>query len=222
MYDLAGLRLTRACYLSQADPVRTRSQAEEAYALSRAVGFKQITAYALSLLGLLDLQRGEETLAQSHLEEALRLQTELWHQYGIAWAMYDLAGLRLAQRDYPKARTAYEEGLQRSMAVGDQMLVASCLEGLAAAVVTQAGEEGAVPIALWAARLSGTPRRLRARAGSGTAPGARADVSYGMGRGTQHDARAGACDTTSRRLAFCTGLASIPDCGFVQTPCPPP
>jgi predicted ATPase/DNA-binding CsgD family transcriptional regulator len=158
---IAQVRLARACYFSQADPVRTRSLAEEALTLSREVGFKLFTAYALSLLGLLALQRGEKTLAQSHLEEALRLQIELWHQHGIAWAMYDLAGLRLAQRDYPKARIVYEEGLQRSMAVGDQMLVASCLEGLAATVVTQAGEEGAVLLVLWATRLMGAAARLR-------------------------------------------------------------
>jgi predicted ATPase/DNA-binding CsgD family transcriptional regulator len=132
---IALVRLARACYLSGADPVRTRSLAEQAFALSREVDFKQMTANALSLLGLLALQRGEETLAHAHLEEELRLQTELWHQYGIAWAMYDLAGLPLAQRNYASARPLYEEGFQRAMAVGDKLLVASCLEGLAAAVV---------------------------------------------------------------------------------------
>jgi ATP/maltotriose-dependent transcriptional regulator MalT len=167
---IALVRLARACYFSRADPARTLSLAEEAFALSRAVGFKLFTAYALSLLGLLALQRGEETLAHSHLEEALRLQTELWHQHGIAWAMYDLAGLRLAQRDYPKARTAYEEGLQRSMAVSDQMLVASCLEGLAAAMVAQGAEEGAVPLALWAARLWGAAAHVREAIGAPMPP----------------------------------------------------
>src|SRR5205807_6494664 len=115
----------------QGEFVHVYALAEEALALAKEIGDKQLIAWTLSLIGLLDLQRGEETLAHSHLAEALRLQTELWHQYGIAWAMYDLAGLRLAQRDYPTARIAYEESLQRSMAVGDQMLVASCLEGLA-------------------------------------------------------------------------------------------
>jgi len=167
---IALVRLARACYFSQADPARTRSLAEEAFALSRAVGFKLFTAYALSLIGLLDLQRGEETLAHAHLEEALRLQTELWHQHGIAWAMYDLAGLHLAQRDYPKARTAYEEGLQRSMVVGDQMLVASCLEGLVAAVVAQGAEERAIPIVLWATRLMGAAARLREAIGAPRPP----------------------------------------------------
>jgi predicted ATPase/DNA-binding CsgD family transcriptional regulator len=134
---IALVCLARACYLSQADPARTLSLAEQAFALSRAVGFKQLSANALGLLGLLALQRGEHTLAHAHLEETLRLQTELWHQYGIAWATYDLAGWHLAQRDYAAARPLYEEGFQRALAVGDQTLVASCLEGVAAAVVGQ-------------------------------------------------------------------------------------
>jgi predicted ATPase/DNA-binding CsgD family transcriptional regulator len=174
----ALVRLARACYLSGADPARTRSLAQEAFALSREVGFKQMTAYALGLLGLLDLQRGEETLAHAHLEEALRLQTELWHQYGIAWAMYDLAGLHLAQRDYASARSVYEEGLQRSMAVGDQILVACCLEGVAAAVVAQAGEEGAVPLVLWATRLLGAAARLREVIGAPIPPVSRSAYEH--------------------------------------------
>jgi predicted ATPase/DNA-binding CsgD family transcriptional regulator len=177
---ISQVRLARACYFSQADPARTRSLAEEAFALSREVGFKLFSAYALSLLGLLALQRREETLAQSHLEEALRLQTELWHQHGIAWAMYDLAGLRLAQRDYASARTAYEEGLQRSIAVGDQMLVASCLEGLAAAGVAQAGEEGVMPLALWAARLMGAAARLREAISAPIPPVSRAVYEHAL------------------------------------------
>ena len=98
------------------------------------------------------------------------MHTEIAHQYGIAWGMYDLAGWHLAQHDYPKARTAYEEGFQRSMVVGDQILVASCLEGLAAAVVAQAGEEGALSLALWAARLWGAAARVREAIGAPMPP----------------------------------------------------
>ena len=176
----ALVRLARCFYLSQTDPARAFALAEEMLALSRGAGFTQYVAYALGLLGLLDLQRGEETLAESHLEEALRLQTELCHQYGIAWAMYDLSGLHLAQRNYPKARTAYEEGFQRAMAIGDQMLVASCLEGVAATVVAQAGEEGAVPLALWATRLWGAAARLREAIGAPVPPVQRAMYEHSL------------------------------------------
>jgi predicted ATPase/DNA-binding CsgD family transcriptional regulator len=176
----ALLRMAHCNYLSQKDPARTHALAEEVLTFAKEIGDKQVIAWTLSLLGLLVLQRGEETLAQAHLEEALRLQTELWHQYGIAWAIYDLAGLRLTQRDYASARTAYEEGLQRSMAIGDQMLVASCLEGLAAAVVAQGGEEGAVPIALWAARRWGTAARLREAIGAPMPPVHRAAYEHAL------------------------------------------
>src|SRR5439155_23860735 len=118
--------------------------------------------------------RREQDTARFYLEEALRMHTEIAHQYGIAWGMYDLAGWHLAQHDYPKARTAYEEGFQRSMVVGDQILVASCLEGLAAAVVGQAGEEGALSLALWAARLWGAAARVREAIGAPMPPVSRA------------------------------------------------
>src|SRR5215471_4506048 len=84
--------------------------------------------------------------------------------------MYDLAGLHLAQRDYASARTAYEESFQRSLVVGDQILVASCLEGVAAAVVAQGGEEGAIPVALWATRLWGAAAHVRDATGSPIPP----------------------------------------------------
>jgi ATP/maltotriose-dependent transcriptional regulator MalT len=177
---IAQVRLARACCLSEADPARTRSLAEQALALSREVGFKQFTAYALSLLGLLALQRGEESLAHAHLEEALRLHTELWHQYGIAWAMYELAGWHLAQGDYASARPLYQESFQRSQVVGDQTLVASCLEGLAATVVVQAGDEGAAPIALWAARLLGAAARVREVLGAPIPPVYRATYEHAL------------------------------------------
>jgi len=209
---IALMHLARACYLSQTDPARTLSLAEEAFALSRAVGFKQFTAYALGLLGLLDLQRGEETQAHAHLEEALRLQTELWHQYGIAWAMYDLAGLHLTQRDYPTARTTYEEGLQRSMAIGDQILVASCLEGLAEAVVAQAGEEGVVPIALWAARLWGAAARVREAIGSPIPPVYRAAYEHALAQAQRQ------VHEQTFRTAWDEGRSMTPDQALATRP----
>jgi predicted ATPase/DNA-binding CsgD family transcriptional regulator len=177
---IAQVRLARACYLSQTDLVRTRSLAEQALALSRAVGFKQFTAYALGLLGLLALQRGEETQAHAHLEEALRLHTELWHQYGIAWAMYDLAAWHLAQGDYASARTAYEEGFQRSLVVGDQMLVASCLEGVAAAVVGQSMVERSNADMVGAIRLWGTAACIREAIGAPIPPVQRAAYEHSL------------------------------------------
>jgi predicted ATPase/DNA-binding CsgD family transcriptional regulator len=167
---MALVRLARACYLSQADAARTRSLAEQALALSREVGFQQFTAYARSLLGLLALQRGEESLAHAHLEEALRLHTELWHQHGIAWATYDLAGWHLAERDYAAARPLYEEGFQRALAVGDQLLVASCLEGGATAVVGQGLVERSNADMVYAIQVWGTAGHIREAIGAPIPP----------------------------------------------------
>ncbi len=154
-------RLVRCLYLSQADPARTLALAQEMLVLSREVGFKQTIAYALGCLGNLALQRGEEDRARSYLEEALTIHKEIWHPWGIALGIYDLAGLSMVQRDYTTARTSYEECLQRSNAIGDKMLLASCLEGLAAAVVAQGIEEGPVSELFWAAQLWGVAERLR-------------------------------------------------------------
>jgi predicted ATPase/DNA-binding CsgD family transcriptional regulator len=208
---IALLRLARVCYLSQADPARTRSLAEEVLALSREIGFQQVNAYALSLLGLLALQRGEETLAQTHLEEALRLQTELWHQYGIAWAIYDLAWLHLAQHDYLKARTTYEECLQRSMDVGDQHLVASCLEGVAAAVVAQAGKEGA-SFVLWATRLMGAATRLREAIGAPMPPVYRAVYEHALAQAQRR------MNEQTFRTAWDEGRSMTPEQAIVSQP----
>jgi len=157
----ALIRLARCFYLSQIDPARACALAEEILALAREGGFMQYIAYALSLLGLFALTRGEEDTARSHLEEALRLHTELSHSWGIALGIYDLAGLSLIQGDYATARASYEACLQRSNAIGDKEMLASCLEGLAAAMVAQGGAEGPVSESFWAAQLWGAAARLR-------------------------------------------------------------
>jgi DNA-binding CsgD family transcriptional regulator len=80
----------------------------------------------------------------------------------------------MIQRDYATARTFYEEGLQRSNVIGDKVLIASCLEGLAAAVVAQGGEGGPVSDSCWAAQLWGAAERLREAIGAPVPPAQRA------------------------------------------------
>jgi DNA-binding CsgD family transcriptional regulator/tetratricopeptide (TPR) repeat protein len=154
-------RLVRCLYLSQADPARTLALAQEMLALSLEVGFKQTIAYAHGCLGNLAIQRGEEDRARYHLVEALTIHKEIWHPWGIALGIYDLAGLSMVQRDYTTACSSYEECLQRSNAIGDKVLFVSCLEGLAAAVAARGAEEGLVSELFWAARLWGAAAHLR-------------------------------------------------------------
>jgi predicted ATPase/DNA-binding CsgD family transcriptional regulator len=175
-------RLARCCYLSQTNPTRARALAEEALALSREVGDQQSIAYALRLLGLLALERGEQDTARSQLEEALRLHQEPWHPWGMALGLCDLAGLSMVQGDYTAARTSFEACLQQASAIGDKVLMASCLEGLAAAVVAQAGETGPVPELVWAAQLWGAAERVREVIGAPIPPVQRAAYEHALAR----------------------------------------
>ena len=60
------------------------------------------------------------------------------------------------------------------------MLVASCLEEVAATVVVQAGEEGAIPCALWAARLWGAAAHVREAIGAPMPPVRRAAYEHAL------------------------------------------
>jgi len=167
---VALVRLARCLYLSHTEPEDAFALAEEALALARESGFTQFVAFALSLLGLLALGRGEQDTARSDLEEALRLHTELQHPFGIALGIYDLAGLSMVQGDYATARTFYEACLQQASTIGDKELLASCLEGLAAAVAAQAGEQESVSETCWAAQLWGAAACLREAIGAPMPP----------------------------------------------------
>jgi predicted ATPase/DNA-binding CsgD family transcriptional regulator len=168
----ALVRLVRCLYLSQTDMKEALVLAQECLTLSKEVGYKQGLAAALSYLGLLALRRGDEDTARSNLEEALRLRKELASPWGIARGMYYLADLSMVQHDYAEARVLYEECLQRSNAIGDKEFLASCLEGLGAAVVAQEDEEeaGSESIWAWAARLWGAAEHLREAIGAPMSP----------------------------------------------------
>ncbi len=167
---VALVRLARCLYLSHTEPEDAFALAEEALALAREIGFTQYVAFALSLIGLLVLVRGEQDIARSHLEEALRLHTKLQHPFGIALGIYDLAGLSMVQGDYASARTSYEACLRQASAIGDKDLLASCLEGLAATVVAQGVEAGTVAESWWAAQLWGAAAQVREAIGAPMLP----------------------------------------------------
>jgi ATP/maltotriose-dependent transcriptional regulator MalT len=121
-------------------------------------------------LGLLALARGEQDTARTQLEEALRLHQELGPPWDIAVGISDLAWLSLVQGDYATARRSYEACLQQASALGDRELLASCLEGLATAVLAQAGEAGPSSESCWAAQLWGAAASLREAIGAPLPP----------------------------------------------------
>jgi predicted ATPase/DNA-binding CsgD family transcriptional regulator len=173
-------RLARCFYLSHTDSARACVLAEEALAVSREIGYQHYIAYALRLLGLLALERREQDTAQTNLEEALRLHQESGHLWGIAVGFCDLAGLSMVQGDYSAARSSYEACLQHANAIGDKLLMASCLEGLASTVVGQTGEAESLPELSWAAQLWGTAERTREVIGAPIPPVQQAAYAHAL------------------------------------------
>jgi predicted ATPase/DNA-binding CsgD family transcriptional regulator len=205
-------RLARCFYLSHTDPARARARAEEAIAVRREVGDKQYIAYALRLLGLLALERGEQDTARTHLEEALRLHKEPWHPWGMALGLCDLASLSMVQGDYTAARTSYEACLQHASAIGDKLLMASSLEGLAAAVIAQAGEAGPVAERLCAAQLWGAAERMREAIGAPIPPVQRAAYVHALARAHRQ------VDEQAFRAAWAEGR-SMPAQAILEAAC---
>ncbi len=104
----------------------------------------------------------------------MTIRKELSSPWGIARGMYYLAGLSMVQGDYATARTSYEASLELLREVGDREFLASCLEELAAVVVTQESEKKSVSGIFWAAHLWGAAERLREAIGAPIPPVRRA------------------------------------------------
>src|SRR6266480_7243552 len=142
-------RLAEARYVSQSDPELIVSLLEESLAISRNVGDKMGLAACLRLSGQLALSQGNAAEGSSLAEETLALFRETGHRQGISLSLCLLAKVEAKQGNYQAAHKAYEQSLATaSRGMDDMGLVASCLEGLAAAVAAQ-GE------LTWAARLWG-------------------------------------------------------------------
>jgi DNA-binding NarL/FixJ family response regulator len=83
----------------------------------------------------------------------LALSWEVGERQTITAALYTLATLAQAEREYEQARDLFEEGLKLSAELGNEADVAHCLEGLASI----AGAEGSI---VRAARLWGAEETL--------------------------------------------------------------
>jgi DNA-binding CsgD family transcriptional regulator len=86
----------------------------------------------------------------------------------------------MVQGDYSAARSSYEACLQHANAIGDKLLMASCLEGLASAVVGQTGEAESLPELSWAAQLWGTAERTREVIGAPIPPVQQAAYAHAL------------------------------------------
>jgi DNA-binding NarL/FixJ family response regulator len=76
------------------------------------------------------LKQGENTRAQSLLQESLSLFREVGSRQNIAQSLFFLARIAALQGNKPAARTNYEESLAIMRELHNEEGIASCLEGL--------------------------------------------------------------------------------------------
>ena len=110
---------------------------DEALRLSREVGEPRRAAYTLSMLGRLDLIRGELDHADERLTAAMDLaQREHWLSF-LPWPQALQGEVHLARKDTAQAAETLEQAFARACQLGDP-----CWEGMAArglALVAEAG-----------------------------------------------------------------------------------
>ena len=139
--------------LSGGDQAQAHTLLNESLALSREIGDKENIANCLSLWGLLALSEGDTASARSLTAQALALFQETKLQ-GTALPFYAGAQVATVEGDAPRAQALYEQGVGVAMKAGDQRMLTSGLEGLAATVAAQGKH-------VWATRLWGAAEALR-------------------------------------------------------------
>lgn len=167
LYHLAQTRME-----SHAVPALIRGLLEESLALWRELGDPRGTAYAIFLSGQVALNQYDIETAHSLAQESVQLYKEMGDQEGKVKALILLARVATFEGDRTLARSTYEQALAIARETNQKWMMASCLEGLASMVVTQA--EIGIPdahitpgnqVIRWAAQLWGAAMALREEVG---------------------------------------------------------
>ena len=194
--------LAEVLFMSQGSGARVHALLKEGLTLSRELGYQQGTVQALCLLGQVILMEGNAVRASSLAQESLVLSRGLENEWYIADTLL-LGKIAAVQGDYAAARTWYEEGLTICLKIGDQMPIASSLEGLVGVVAAHsamglsttaflpcleglAGVVAAQGQPTWAARLWGAAEALREAFGIPLAPVERADYERAVTAASIH------------------------------------
>jgi ATP/maltotriose-dependent transcriptional regulator MalT len=155
-------------FLSGGHPFEAQALAEQGLGLVREIGDDWMTVYALSILGRIRLQQGEQALARELFEACLATYQEQGDSDGIAQMQIDLARILAVQGEVAGARALYQKSLVLLREKGNEEFIPACLEGLADIAAAQ-GEP------VWAAQLWGAAEALREALGTPLPPVARAD-----------------------------------------------
>jgi predicted ATPase/class 3 adenylate cyclase/DNA-binding CsgD family transcriptional regulator len=153
--------LARTLFVSQEDPSRAQSLAEQSLTLMRELGDAWLSAYPLSLLGQMRLVQGDLVAARTMLEESLTIAKGIDGEGvgGLSIEFYfSLARLSALHGDVAAACRRYQESLVLLQA-GYQEFIPAFLEGLGTLVAEQAALREA-------ARLWGTAEALREALGA--------------------------------------------------------
>lgn len=114
----------------QDDYKAARTQVDESLALSRELGEKKQTGYALYILGRLSRVEGNYVGAVNYFEESLALFRQLDEKHDMALALSGLGLTVLYLEEYERATSLSEESLALSRELGDPRAIASWLTNL--------------------------------------------------------------------------------------------
>jgi non-specific serine/threonine protein kinase len=127
----------------QDNHTRARALVEESLALSRELGERKQTGYALYILGRLARIEGSYAAAVTFLEESLALFRELGQNDDIALVLSDFGLTVLYLGEYERATALCEQSLALSRELGDPRGIASWLANLATVTLARGDDQRA-------------------------------------------------------------------------------
>jgi len=128
---------------AQGDYRACERYAPEALAVSRQVGDEPCAAYALTLLGLSEMRRGDVERATVRFEESLPLLRRSGEEQTVPLVLVWLGNVSLVGGDRPRAARMFEEALALARQRGDRLGTNIALYSLAQIALSEANHEKA-------------------------------------------------------------------------------
>jgi predicted ATPase/DNA-binding XRE family transcriptional regulator len=118
---------------ARGDLAKASTLYEEGLTHCRAAGDTGGMTRSLSSLGHIERARGQLERARTRFEEILAITRGIGLTWGVANALISLAHIARDQGDHQRALALYREGLALHQTMGNNVWIAWCLEGMAAA-----------------------------------------------------------------------------------------
>jgi len=151
----------------QGDYEKSQLLHEEALAMYREMNDRDGIAGSLGNLGDVFRYQGNYDLAMQVLEQSLAILREIRSIHGMAITLGSIACTYLEKGDIQQARATFRSSLKMSQKVGDKTMIATDLEGIAAALSINNGQETATDEDVQlVVRLLGAANQLRKTTGA--------------------------------------------------------